>query len=212
MNLLTDAGVLAEDRLFATLGTTTRKLTLPSGTQVMFTDTIGFIQKLPHHLIKAFRATLEELNHADILVHVIDASNPSHREQTETVYNTLTNLGVADKPIITIFNKTDLITGDTFQFTDEKAARICKMSAKHGNGKDELLNSLEETVRNFKQPMTVLIPFSEGRLVGLIHKNCEITKEEHTENGTLLNLFADEEMRNRLKGFTVSSPQTKTQK
>ena len=201
MNQLTNAGVLAEDKLFATLETTTRRVNLPSGTQALFTDTIGFIQKLPHHLIKAFRATLEELNHADILVHVVDASNPSLGEQMKTVYNTLSNLGCDDKPIITIFNKMDVVSPFAVIPNDEQATHVCRISALNGEGKNELLECLEGVIKSFKKPMSVLIPFNEGQLFGLIHKKCEIIREEHTENGTFFELFANDEMQSRLEHF-----------
>jgi GTP-binding protein HflX len=202
MNRMTQAGVLAEDKLFATLETTTRRLGLPSGTDVLFTDTIGFIQKLPHHLIKAFRATLEELNHADILVHVVDVSNPSHREQMETVYNTLTNLRASDKPIVTIFNKIDLV-GDEAAYEDERAAVTCRMSARTGQGGDAFLEALEGVITGLKTRIKVLIPFTQGALVGLIHRHCEVLGEEHTADGVLFDIYADAEMVGRLGGLLV---------
>jgi len=203
MNQLTDAGVLAEDKLFAKLDTTTRKLSLPSGTHALFTDTIGFIQKLPHHLIKSFRATLEEFNHADILVHVVDASNTAQNEQIKTVYSTLTNLGCFDKPIITVFNKMDLLEEQTNIPKDDEATKVCYISALSGEGKDDFLAALEDVIKSFKKPLCVLLPFSEGKLLGLVHKNCEIISQEHTEEGTMIELFADEEMQGRLRGFGV---------
>jgi GTP-binding protein HflX len=201
MNLLTKAGVLAEDKLFATLDTTTRKVVLPGGGEVLFTDTVGFIQKLPTHLIKAFRATLEELNHADILLHVVDSSNPSMSAQIDTVYSTLKNLGCSDKPIITVFNKMDK-AGEVFA-ADPNALCSVRMNAKNGDGMDGLLLSIDEAVKGFKKKMAVLIPFTDGKLAGFARKNCEVTKEEHTEDGVFLELYADAEMQNRLAGYEM---------
>lgn len=202
MNLLTDAGVLAEDKLFATLDTTTRRVQLPGGSEFLFTDTVGFIQKLPHQLIKAFRATLEELNYADALVHVVDASNPMRQEQMETVYNTLTSLNCFDKPIITIFNKTDLFVEMPLP-NDKNAVKTCTLSAKTGEGKDALLEAIEAVIRSFKKKLAVLIPYAEGSMLNLIHHNCEIVSEEHKENGTALEIYANNEMEKRLEKFVT---------
>ena len=202
LNRLTDAGVLAEDKLFATLDTTARALKLPSGPTVMLTDTVGFIRKLPHHLIQAFRATLEEMKYADILLHVVDASNPERASQMETVYATLKDLGCGETPVITAFNKMDRDV--ELPLTRDFVARdTVKISAANGDGLDSLLESLERLIKSFKRPIKVLIPYTEGRLMAMVYASCEIMKEEHTENGVLAELFADEEMENRLEKYTV---------
>ena len=131
LNTLTGAGILAEDKLFATLDPTTRDLKLPSGQEILMTDTVGFIRKLPHHLIEAFRSTLEEAKYADIILHVVDASNPQMDEQMYTVYETLQNLGVKDKPVITVFNKIDRME-DTWVPRDLRADYHVKNLGKDG--------------------------------------------------------------------------------
>ena len=131
LNALTGAGILAEDKLFATLDPTTRDLKLPSGQEILMTDTVGFIRKLPHHLIEAFRSTLEEAKYADIILHVVDASNPQMDEQMYTVYETLQNLGVKDKPVITVFNKIDRME-DTWVPRDLRADYHVKNLGKDG--------------------------------------------------------------------------------
>lgn len=202
LNRLTDAGVLAEDKLFATLDTTARSLKLPGGTSVMLTDTVGFIRKLPHHLVQAFRATLEEMKYADILLHVLDASNPERAEQMSTVYATLKDLGCGETPVITAYNKMDREVELPLP-RDTTARDTVKISAAKGDGLDELLLAIEKLMKSFKKHIKVLIPYSDGRLTAMLYSRCEVIKEEHTENGLLADVFADEEMENRLESCTV---------
>ena len=145
LNKLTNAGVLSEDKLFATLDPTTRALKLPNGENVMLTDTVGFIRKLPHNLIQAFRSTLEEARYADILVHVVDSSNPDNKHQIQTVYETLDSLEVSGKPIITLLNKCD-ITDDNTIIKDEKADATIRISAKTGEGLEAFLTKLQDII------------------------------------------------------------------
>ena len=202
LNKLTDAGVLAEDKLFATLDTTARSLKLPGGTSVMLTDTVGFIRKLPHHLVQAFRATLEEMKYADILLHVLDASNPERAEQMSTVYATLKDLGCGETPVITAYNKMDREVELPLP-RDTTARDTVKISAAKGDGLDELLLAIEKLMKSFKKHIKVLIPYSDGRLTAMLYSRCEVIKEEHTENGLLADVIADEEMENRLESCTV---------
>ena len=143
LNTLTDAGVLEEDKLFATLDPTTRLLELPGGQNILLTDTVGFIRKLPHHLIEAFKSTLEEAKYADIIIHVVDASNPQKEKQMHVVYETLKDLGVKDQPILTLFNKQDRIENPEI-LKDMKADKTLKISAKTGQGLDDLKDELEK--------------------------------------------------------------------
>ena len=159
LNYLTGAGVLEEDQLFATLDPTTRNLKLPSKQEVLITDTVGFIRKLPHHLIQAFRSTLEEAKYADIILHVVDASNPQVDEQMYIVYETLQNLDVKNKPIITAFNKQDKVVGAPI-LRDFKADHIVRFSAKHGTGVDELLNTIEDVLRAQKVYIEKVYPYA----------------------------------------------------
>lgn len=202
LNKLTDAGVLAENKLFATLDTTSRNLKLPGGTSIVLTDTVGFIRKLPHHLIKAFRATLEEMKYADILIHVVDASNEERAEQMSTVYSTLNDLGCAETPVITAYNKMDRDVELPLP-KDSTARDTVKISAANGDGIEELLLSIETLIKSFKKHLKVLLPYSEGKLTAMVYSRCEVVKDEHLDNGVLMELFADSEMENRLEKFTV---------
>lgn len=202
LNRLTDAGVLAENKLFATLDTTSRELKLPSGTSVILTDTVGFIRKLPHHLIQAFRATLEEMTYADILLHVVDVSNDEREEQMATVYSTLKELGCGQTPVITAYNKVDKDVLKPLP-RDATARETVEISARDGIGLDELLNDIEKVIKSFKKHIKVLVPYSEGRLMAMVYAKCEVIHEEHTENGVLAEVYADNEMENRLEKYTL---------
>ena len=143
LNKLTDAGVLSEDKLFATLDPTTRALIIPDGEKVLLTDTVGFIRKLPHHLIEAFKSTLQEAKFADIIIHVVDSSNPDMDKHIKTVYEILESLEVGDKPIITLYNKSDLVQSSICG-VDPKAKQTIKISAKTGEGLDIFLKELQK--------------------------------------------------------------------
>lgn len=203
LNTLTDAGVLAEDKLFATLDTTTRAVETESGAKYLFTDTVGFIQKLPHNLINAFRATLEEASYADVLIHVVDASNPKRQEQMKVVYNTLKELGAGDKPVITVYNKIDKENVEKPLLKDRRALKTISISAKKGLNIDTLLNAAEEVIRSFKKSIKVVIPYSMGQLLSIIHGSCEVTGSENREEGYYFELYADEEAENRLREYIV---------
>ena len=142
LNKLTSAGVLEEDKLFATLDPTTRNYKLESGQEILLTDTVGFIRKLPHHLIDAFRSTLEEAKYSDIIIHMVDSSNPQMEAHMKTVYETLDNLGVGDKPVITVFNKQDKLEDEGAIFRDSRADYLVNASIKQGKGIDKILSSL----------------------------------------------------------------------
>lgn len=203
LNTLTGAGVLAEDKLFATLDTTTRAVETESGAKYLFTDTVGFIQKLPHNLIKAFRATLEEAKYADILVHVVDASNPKRNEQMNIVYQTLKELGADNKPVITVYNKIDKEGVEKPLFTDKRALETISISAKKGLNIDTLLSKTEEIIKSFKRSIKVIIPYNMGQLLSVIHGSCEITLSENRDEGYYFELYADDEVENRLKQYII---------
>ena len=202
LNYLSDAEVLAEDKLFATLDTTTRKVELPGGSEIFLTDTVGFIQKLPHHLVQAFRATLEELQYADILLHVVDASNPNRTEHMKVVYETLKSLGCENTPVLTVFNIMDNDVELPLPM-DTMARDIVQVSAAKGEGMDVLLERIEKLLQSFRKSMTALVPYTEGSLIGWVHGRCEIIREEHTGEGVLLEVYVDEESANRLAKFKV---------
>jgi GTP-binding protein HflX len=202
LNTLTQAGVLAEDKLFATLDTTTRQIETQTGAKYLFTDTVGFIQKLPHGLIKAFKATLEEAKYADILVHVVDASNPKRSEQMSVVYKTLKELGADEKPVITVFNKADKEIEMPLPL-DERAVKTLPIAAKTGMNTDKLVEEVEEIVRSFKRAIEVVIPYDKGNLLSIIHGNCEIVDSDMRENGYYFKIYADEEAENRLNDYKI---------
>lgn len=182
LNKLSDAGVLSEDKLFATLDTTTRSKVLPNGEKVLLTDTVGFIRKLPHHLIQAFRSTLEEAKYADILVHVVDASNPDCEHQIKTVYETLKSLNVEDKPVITLLNKCD-ITDGTYILKDENADATIRISARTGYGLDEFLQKLQEIIMENRIELNKVFSYKDAGKIQLIREYGQLIKEEYTEQG-----------------------------
>lgn len=191
LNFLTDAGVLEEDKLFATLDPTTRNYTMDSGQQVLFTDTVGFIRKLPHHLIDAFRSTLEEAKYADIILHVVDAANPKAYQQMYVVYNTLQKLEVKDKPVVTVFNKQDLPNAEMIK--DLKADRTVKISAKHGDGINELLDAIESILKEQKIYIEQIIPYEEAGRIQTIRKYGQLLKEEYREDGIFISAYLPKE-------------------
>ena len=182
LNTLTDAGVLAEDKLFATLDPTTRSLTLPGRQEILLTDTVGFIRKLPHHLIEAFKSTLEEAKYADIILHVVDASNPQMDVHMHVVYETLRELGVKDKKIITLFNKQDARTENGI-LRDFKADRTLPISARTGQGLDELKELLGELLRENKVYVERILSYANAGLVNLIRGKGELLSEAYEEDG-----------------------------
>ncbi len=199
LNTLTDAGVLEENKLFATLDTTTRILKLESGEQVLLTDTVGFIRKLPHHLIDAFRSTLEEAKYADMILHVVDASNQDMDGQMHIVYETLRNLGVKDKPVITAFNKQDLVT-EPETCRDLKADRVVKISAKQGQGLPELLDIVAELLRESKVYVECTLPYAEGNKLALVRKYGELLSEEYVAEGTAIKAYVPKDLYGQLFG------------
>ncbi len=193
LNRLTDAGILAEDKLFATLDPTTRNLNLPGGQQILLTDTVGFIRKLPHHLIEAFKSTLEEAKYSDIILHVVDCSNPQMDMQMYVVYETLRELGVCDKVMITVFNKIDAAE-DGVIFRDISSDHQVRISAKTGEGLDELLNLLETILRNQKVYLEKVYPYKDAGKIQLIRKYGQLLKEEYQEDGILVNAYVPSEL------------------
>ncbi len=188
LNTLTDAGVTEEDQLFATLDPTTRLLKLANDQQVLLTDTVGFIRKLPHHLVDAFRSTLEEARYADVIVHVVDASNPQWRTQMEVVYQTLRDLGVTDKPILTLFNKCDKLTVDEV-FSDPHADRALRISAKTGEGLDDFLTALTEKLREDKEFFCETFSYERAGEIQRIRKYGELVKEEYRDDGIYVEAY-----------------------
>lgn len=198
LNTLTGADVLEEDKLFATLDPTTRNLKLPSKQEVLLTDTVGFIRKLPHHLIEAFKSTLEEAKYADIILHVVDASNPQMDEQMYIVYETLMNLEVKNKPVITAFNKQDKVDGEVI-LRDFKADHVVNISAKTGEGLENLQNVIEEVLREQKNLIEQLYPYADAGKIQLIRKYGELLEEEYREEGIFAKGYVPIEIYEKVK-------------
>lgn len=182
LNYLTGAGVLSQDKLFATLDPTTRKLTTEEGEEFLLTDTVGFIRKLPHHLIQAFRSTLEEAKYADIILHVVDCSNPDMDAQMFTVYETLHRLEVGDKKIITAFNKIDLSDG-TDVLKDLKADRTVRISAKTGDGIPDLIEAISKTAREGKLVVEKTFSYAEAAGISTVRGIGKILEEDYRNEG-----------------------------
>ena len=182
LNKITDAGILAEDKLFATLDPTTRNLKIPDGEEVLFTDTVGFISKLPHNLVDAFKSTLEEAKYADLILHVADASNPEVDEQMKVVYRTLEELKVTGKPVITFLNKQDKLEKERI-IKDIKADAIVKGSAKTGEGIDELLGKITEILREGKVLIDTVLSYADTSKISVIRKKGQLLAEEYEGDG-----------------------------
>lgn len=203
LNHLTGANVLEENQLFATLDPTTRSYKLPSGQEIMLTDTVGFIRKLPHHLIDAFRSTLEEAKYADILIHVVDASNPQMDTQMYIVYETLRDLGITDKPIITIFNKQDKVREEISNsghrdklpvFKDFKADYVLNASIKNDEGINQLLEYIEQIIRESKIYIARTFDYTHAGEIAKIRKYGELLKEEYREDGIYVEAYVPVEI------------------
>lgn len=193
INTLTNAGVLEEDKLFATLDPTTRVLELSGQQQILVTDTVGFIRKLPHHLIEAFKSTLEEAKYADIIIHVVDASNPQKEKQMHVVYETLKDLGVKDQPILTLFNKQDRIENPEI-LKDMKADKTLKISAKTGQGLDDLKDELEKILRARSILLERVFPYEKAGLIQIVRAKGQLLEEEYRGDGIYVKAFVPAEI------------------
>lgn len=193
LNRLTDAGILAEDKLFATLDPTTRSLELESGQKILLTDTVGFIRKLPHHLIEAFKSTLEEAKYSDIILHVVDCSNPNMDMQMHVVYETLRELEVEDKIIITVFNKTDRKTDGEFP-RDLQSDYQVRISAKTGDGLGQLIDTLEKVLRSQKVYLEKVFSYQEAGKIQIIRNYGELISEEYQADGIAVKAYVPAEM------------------
>ena len=197
LNTLTGAGILAENKLFATLDPTTRGLELESGQQILLTDTVGFISKLPHHLVEAFKSTLEEAVYADIILHVVDASNPAMDSQMYVVYDTLEKLGAGDKPIITAFNKIEIAGNKVLK--DFKADKTVNISALHGDGLTELKDTIEEVLRESKIYIEKTYSYTEVSKISLIRKYGQLISEEYVAEGIEVKAYVPTEIYDKVK-------------
>ena len=194
LNTLTDAGILAEDKLFATLDTTTRELLLPDKQQLLLTDTVGFIRKLPTELVKAFRSTLEEAGYADYLIHVVDASDPEWETYQRTVYQILDMLEITGKPVLTVYNKMDRLGGAEVHFRDERATYTVRISARTGEGIPQLLEKLDALLREGMTEVDTVLPFDQAGLVASVRKKGKLISEEYLPEGIRVKAYVPREM------------------
>lgn len=197
LNRLTDAGVLEEDKLFATLDPTTRILELPGRQEILLTDTVGFIRKLPHHLIEAFKSTLEEAKYADYILHVVDASNPQREKQMHIVYDTLYNLDIKEKTVITLFNKQDAVM-EPEPLRDFKADRTMNISAREGTGLEALKELLSELLRENKVLIERTISYGEAGIIQQIRKQGELLEEDYRPEGIYIKAYVPLELYGKL--------------
>lgn len=193
LNKLTQAGILAEDKLFATLDPTTRALTLPGGETILLTDTVGFIRKLPHHLVDAFKSTLEEAKYSDVILHVVDCSNPQMDMQMHVVYETLRQLEVKGKETVTVFNKIDRAGADT-ACRDMISDYRVKISAKTGEGLEDLLEILEKILRSRRIYFEKIFSYQEAGRIQKIRKNGQLLSEEYAEDGIHVKAYVPAEL------------------
>lgn len=193
LNKITGAGILAEDKLFATLDPTTRALTLPGGEKVLLTDTVGFIRKLPHHLVEAFKSTLEEARYCDVILHVVDCSNPQMDMQMHVVYETLRRLDIKDKEIITVFNKVDRPDADT-ACRDMSADYKVKLSAKTGEGIGELLDLFAVILRNRRIYFEKVFAYRDAGRIQTIRKSGQLLSEEYQDDGIHVKAYVPVEL------------------
>ncbi len=201
LNRLTDAGIIAEDKLFATLDPTTRKFTLPCGESVLLTDTVGFINKLPHHLVSAFHSTLEEACHADILMIIIDASDEEYEARLAVTENLLSDLGAAGKPTLYVYNKCDMGIRGVGRLGREAPENTAYISALTGQGCEQMLEKLEALVLDGKRRVTYLIPNSDAGALNTLYKYATVESVEYGAEGMTVLALADSRARGMMKRY-----------
>ena len=197
LNQLTGAGIPANNRLFDTLDTTSRQLTVSDNLDVILSDTVGFIAKLPHHLVDAFRATLEELEYADLLLHVIDASDPSREEHIAVVDRLIAKLAKPGTPVLRCYNKADLVSREDIPVGEDVVA----ISAKKGFGMEQLLAAIEKALGHSRHHVTVTLPYSMGGTVQTLHDNAKVHSVEYTGEGILVDAVVDDILYGRLRAY-----------
>ena len=200
LNKLTGAGIEANDRLFDTLDTTTRKLTLAPGSEALLSDTVGFIRKLPHHLVEAFKATLEELSYADILIHVIDSSSPEREAQVDVVRRLIAELGAEGTPCVDAYNKADLCPDPA---GIPRGGNAVALSAKTGEGTDRLLEKITELLSRGKKRVTLLLPYAAGGTLDLLHREAEVHAVEYSGAGILVDVTVKPELWGQVREFVT---------
>ncbi len=201
LNSLTGAGIEANNRLFDTLDPTTRKKRISDTQEILLSDTVGFIRKLPHHLVSAFKATLEEVAFADLLLHVVDVSDEDWHEQAETVNKVITQLGAEGIPCLMVYNKADKCSPDALPFFNSRKGVL--ISAKTGEGLDELLSTIEKTLGKGKRKIRLLIPYSDGASLDLLHREARVESEEYSGNGTLVEAIVDDRTYGKVADYRI---------
>lgn len=198
LNLLTDAGIEANDRLFDTLDPTTRKKRISETQEILLSDTVGFIRKLPHHLISAFKATLEELSYADLLLHVVDVSDPDWELHAQTVDKVIAQLGAQEIPRVMVYNKIDRCENLPYTSSDSVL-----LSAKTGQGEAELLAAIEKALGRGKHQMRLLIPYSDGAALDMLHREAQVLSVEYAGEGTIVEAIMDDKTCGRMQKYSV---------
>ena len=197
LNQLTDAGIPANNRLFDTLDTTSRQLTVSDNLDVVLSDTVGFIAKLPHHLVDAFRATLEELEYADLLLHVIDASDPNRQEHIEVVDKLITQLAKPGTKVLQCYNKADLVSPEDIPVGED----VVKISAKKGYGMEQLLKAIEDALGHSRHHIVVTLPYAMGGMVDTLHSGAQVLNVDYTAEGIQVETVVDPILYGRLKDY-----------
>ena len=197
LNQLTGAGIPANNRLFDTLDTTSRQLTVSDNLDVVLSDTVGFIAKLPHHLVNAFRATLEELEYADLLLHVIDASDPNRQEHIEVVDKLIAQLAKSDTPVLKVYNKADLVYPEDIPAGQD----VVPVSAKRGMNMDGLLKAIEQALGHSRHHVVLVIPYAQGGLVDTLHSGAKVLRTDYTGEGIEMEVILDDILYGRLKNY-----------
>jgi GTP-binding protein HflX len=205
LNRLTDAGVLVEDRLFATLDATTRRLDLPGGERVLCTDTVGFVRKLPHQLVEAFKSTLEVTTEADLLVHVVDAAADDPEAQIRAVRDVLAEIGGLDAPELVVANKADVAPDAAARIVADHEGAV-GISAATGDGIDQLLATISDRLRSLVEPVELHIPYDRGDLLAAVHRSGEVLTETATEEGIVVRARVEAADLGRFDGFVVEAP------
>ena len=200
LNKLTDAGIPANNRLFDTLDTTSRQLTVSDNLDVVLSDTVGFIAKLPHHLVDAFQATLEELEYADLLLHVIDSSDPNRQEHIEVVEKLIQKLSKPGTPVLSCYNKADLVSTEDIPIGQD----IVKISAVNGDGLDELLQAIENAVGQSRHHIQVTLPYSMGGMVDTLHSSAQVLAVDYTAEGIVVDTVVDPILYGRVKNYITA--------
>ena len=205
LNLLTAAEVEVKDKLFATLDSTLRKIQLPIGRQVIISDTVGFINKLPHDLIAAFKATLEEIKESELLIHVVDSSHDNLEQRMQVVYDVLEDLDVLDKEIITVFNKADLVDENKLKLFQQQTPNSLAISALTGTGKDELLEKMSQFVARDMLQITAILPYEEAQWVDKLHQQGQVIEEKYRQGEIKIKAKTSKKLASQLKDYTVES-------